>query len=83
MNPNANQPASLPPASPAAASTPTALPAHADEDVLDTAWVQRVDAVMRAYATDPQQLTQQLASLRAQYQQARFGKMPFGNEGHS
>lgn len=83
MNPHANQPAPLSPALPAAAPMPTALPAYADEDVLDTAWVQRVDAVMRAYATDPQQLAQQLTSLRAQYQQARFGKMPFGNEGHS
>lgn len=83
MNPQADQPASLPPTSPAAASTPTALPAHVDENVVDAAWVRRVDAVMQAYATDPQQLAQQLTSLRAQYQQARFGKMPFGNEGHS
>jgi len=83
MNTQTNQPVPIPTAQ-AQPGLPSAIPpTRADEDVLDVAWAQRVDAVIRAYSTDPQRLSAELASLRAQYQQARFGKMPVGNEGHA
>lgn len=83
MNTQTNQPAPMS-AAPAQPGLPPATPpTRADEDVLDAAWAQRVEAVIRAYGTDPQRLSGELASLRAQYQQARFGKAPFDNEGHA
>lgn len=83
MNTQTNQPVPMS-AAPAQPGLPSAAPpTRTDEDVLDAAWAQRVDAVIRAYGADPQRLSSELASLRAQYQQARFGKTPFGNEGHA
>lgn len=83
MNTQTSQPVPAPAAPTPMGSVPAVPPAHANEDVLDAAWAQRTEAVIRAYANDPHRLSSELASLRAQYQQARFGKTPFGNEGHA
>lgn len=83
MNTQTNQPVPMSAAPAQPGLSPATPPTRADEEVLDAAWAQRVEAVIRAYGADPQHLSRELASLRAQYQQARFGKTPFGGEGHA
>jgi len=64
--------------SPLAQTPPPA--AHADEELLDASWAHRVEVVLHTYGNDPHALAQQLAHLRAEYQQVRFGKAPLPTE---
>jgi len=76
-----NQPRLPSPQQTASPATPLptsgAVPmARTDEDIIDATWAHRVEAAIHTYRNDPRALASHIAGLRAEYQQARFGKAP-------
>lgn len=46
----------------------------ADTDLIEQAWIQRTEALMRQYVNDPHELARQFEALKAEYVAQRFGK---------
>lgn len=50
------------------------LPAPADDaDMIDSAWVSRVQHIMNTYGHNPHELVRQLSTVKAEYISQRYG----------
>lgn len=65
--PNSNDPFNVP-------SPPTSA-SIADADGIEHEWLDRTHHVMQSFATDPYQLSKELAVVRADYIKHRYGKV--------